>query len=182
MTSPAPDPYAPPASEVEGPAPAAASAGASLRVAGAFLALNATLLTALRLSRIWGQPVFQDQPAASLVFMLAPSMVTFVVDWLLAVPLLRGSARFRIVTWVRAALAVASSALTLLSYAALSKMSQPKADAVVANLGIQLFTGGLFAAALLLLVTRQPSRRRLIGGSVCIVGYALFTLSRMWPS
>jgi hypothetical protein len=46
----------------------------------------------------------------------------------------------------------------------------------MAQLPFVVVRSGLFAATLVLLVTRRPARWRMIAGVVCIVVYAVLTL------
>jgi hypothetical protein len=126
ITSGSPDPYAPPAS-VESAASIVGGRGASARVAGSFLALNATVLACFSMRNISGRTLGLSM--APLVAAFGPSIVVLVVDWLLAVPLPRGSVRFRIVTWIRAALSIAFPvALAWSSYAVLKHNSPGLAE------------------------------------------------------
>jgi hypothetical protein len=173
MTSSSPDPYAPPTTDVDTVAPPSTTPTISARIAGAFLALDALVVSGGRALGNWRQTTEHELPWQSLVASVGPWVVVFVIDALLAIPLLLGSVRFRIVTWIRAGLGLLlSAAMTLLTYVSMKGFRPEKAQEVLSHLDELIARGALFGGALLLLVTTQPERSRTIVGVVCIVGYA----------
>src|SRR5687767_5397783 len=124
MSVAAPDPYAPPTSDVEGPPPAAISGTTSARIAGAFLAVDALVVSGGRALRTWQRTSEQEVPGVALLAAVGPWILVFLIDALLAVPLLLGSTRFRIVTWVRAGVGLlASVGMTLTMYASMKRFA-----------------------------------------------------------
>jgi hypothetical protein len=178
MTDPwaAPDPYRPPIEENAGPpAPGADQGGVAARVAGAFL-----LLRALRMLNLgWFSIVDAlDGPGGPRVVgaTVAAQTLSFVIDVLLAVPLLRGSVRYRVPTWARAGLAVTfpllQGAVSLIfrSHQELARATHRMWDSFAHN----TLPAALFAAALILLVHRGRRPWRLAAGLVSVAGYVLW--------
>src|SRR5687767_2337466 len=165
MTASAPDPYAPPGSNVDGALPPSTFPATSARIAGVFLAIDALVVSGGRALRSWQRTTEQGVPDLAIAWSVAPLILVFLIDALLAVPLLLGSTRFRVVTWVRAGLGLAAGVgMTLTMYASMKTFAPERAQAVMDQLGEQIARGALFGVALLLLVTRRPSRWRMIVG------------------
>jgi hypothetical protein len=173
MTSAFPDPYLPPGSDLERHVPAVGDKGASARLAGGFLALNAISWAGFSLRNMWPQATAPSMPTVATVAMLVPTAFFLVTDGLLAVPLLRGSVRFRVLTWIRAALSIVFVLLAVSSsYHFLKERSPELAQERLRSLDRRLVSPSLFAATLLLLVTSRPRRWRLVTGLACIAVYA----------
>ena len=166
------DPYLPPASQLESSHPVAVG-GPSARIAGVFLALNATILAVVSVWNIL--PLTAGLPTASIVPLVAPPIVLLLVDWMLAVPLLRGSVRYRVLIWIRAVLAVViPTAVTCGTYVNLKNKSPEVAAQLMQAIDRAVAHRILFALTLFLLVTPRSSRARLVSGLVCFVAYEVF--------
>jgi hypothetical protein len=169
----APDPYRPPIEENAGPpAPGTDEGGVAARMAGAFL-----LLRALRLLNLgWFKVVDAlDGPGGPRVVVATVAAVTvsLVIDVLLAMPLLRGSVRYRVATWARAGLSVAFPLLqgaVFLIFRSRQELA-PATRVMRDSFAHNTLPAALFAAALILLVHRGRRTWRLAAGLLGVAAY-----------
>jgi hypothetical protein len=169
MLPPVPDPYLPPAVDLNVVPPVPNEGGLAARVAGGFLLLRAAVSATTTLWRIVEQNS-RELPAAVWAAMIVPTVLPVVVDGLLAAPLLRASVRFRVVTWLRALLAVVFP----LAFAVRSVISPRLASRGLAGFHVQTaLTTCFFAAGMILLVQRARLRWRLVAGIACLLLYVL---------
>jgi hypothetical protein len=169
MLPPALDPYRPPAVDMNVVAPVPNNGGLATRVAGGFLILRAVVSATTTMWNIIEQNP-RELPGAAWAAMTVPTVLPLVVDGLLAAPLLRASVRFRVVTWVRALLAVAFP----LAFAVGSVISPRLASRGLAGFYVQTaLTSCFFAAGMILLVQRQRRRWQLVAGIACLLLYLL---------
>jgi hypothetical protein len=171
-----PNPYAPPGSDVGDRRPAPISSGTlGLRIAGAFLAVHGIMRGIPAVFRF--SPRATDLPPLLLLASFAPTVVMTLIDVALAVPLLRGSTRWRVAIWVRAIVAVVWSILLALSgYFAAKRFSPDRAEWMLKRLAWQLPLGVVFALVLFLLVTDRPRPWRIAGG---LVGIAIIVAASL---
>jgi len=170
MLPPAPDPYRPPAADLDLPSPSASDGSLAARVAGGFLILRAVVSGTMSIWSLLQRPY--SLPGAALAGALVPTAVMLIVDGLLAVPLLRGSVRFRVVTWVRTLLSVVSPLLLSLSFLTVRR-SMTSSRMLMGFYVQSATTACLFAAGMILLVQRGQRRWRLVAGIACLVLYLL---------
>jgi hypothetical protein len=164
-----PDPYLPPAVDLNVVPPVPNEDGLAARVAGGFLLLRAVVSATTALWRIVEQKSW-ERPGIAWAAMSVPTVLPLVVDGLLAAPLLRASVRFRVVTWVRALLAV----MFPLAFAVGSVISPRLASRGPAGFYLQTgLTTCFFAAGMILLVQRARLRWGLVAGIACLLLYVL---------
>jgi hypothetical protein len=173
---PTPDPYRPPAADPTAePATAPVEGGPALRLAGAFLILRSLRVASLAPEQI---ERLLDRGSAVVAGTVVAALIPLIVDVLLAAPLLRGSARWRVPTWVRAAsvpayiVLQAGMFLALRSHPQLGAMAETLRDASRRG----AIPAALFAAAVILLVHRGRRRWRLVAGLATMAAYWLWVL------
>jgi hypothetical protein len=170
MLPPALDPYRPPAVDMNVVAPVPNNGGLATRVAGGFLILRAGVSATTTMWRIVEQNSRELPGTAWAAAMILPTVLPLVVDGLLAAPLLRASVRFRVVTWVRALLAV----MFPLAFVVGSVIVPRLGSRGLTGFYVQAaFTACFFAAGMILLVQRAHRRWRLVAGIACLLLYVL---------
>jgi hypothetical protein len=169
------DPYRPPGAQPAFGAQVSSTGQRSARLAGAFFTLNAILSAVILLVSTRRRMNAFPLPALNIVALVAPGIAAVVGDGLLAIPLLRGSVRFRVITWMRGVLSL------VLPLAAYSMSAVARRHGLFAMgrvemliMGRLVVRGGLLAAGLLLLVTTRPSRPRMVAGAISLLGHLCF--------
>jgi hypothetical protein len=152
------------------PSATAAPEITAARVAGALIASSGLGVAAVTLfSIVTRGRTASTWPVSTLVGALVPSAVLAGVAVLLAIPLLKGSRRFRVLVLIRALLAVLFS----LAFAHMAR-SIRAAEGLSLKWTEQLVEDLLFCTALFVLLVGRPGRARLA------VGSALALIDLLW--
>jgi hypothetical protein len=147
--------------------------GASVRIAGWFIAVNAVVGLVGAIGWLNGLPE-QLRWSAVMIGVLAGRVPFAAIDLLLAAPLIRGSTRFRVLAWIRAGAEVVLPLLMeSLRYVAARSHGPGGGPVGMLRLDQLIARTSLYAVAIVLLVTTKPTRWRTVMGVVCVGLYAV---------